>query len=219
MTQRHLPSRPFRPAFTLIELLVVVALVGILMGLAAPALTSVMRGNDMARAQQIVESSIEFARQTAIVRNRRVELRFYKFNDPLHPSGAEVFRGVQPFLIEENNDARPLGKFLPLPAPIIISSSPVLSPALNSNDKTFSSASPADPKVAIPGRGTSYSAKVIVFRPDGSTNLEQKKDFLTMHPARNPTEASLTAIGTDQMPDYCVIQIDPLSGAAMAYRP
>ncbi len=201
-------------------MLLVVGILGLLLGLAVPAVSGILRGNEMARALQMIESALDGARQTAITRNRRVEVRFYRFTDANHPVSGDLFRAFQTFLIEENNDAKALSKLSKLPGTVIINGNTDVSSALDLPDKTFSNSNPRDPKVNIPGGiGSEYSAKAVTFRPDGSVDLAQGKDFLTIHPARTTGEAEASAIGTAEIPDYCVIKIDRVSGSTIAYRP
>jgi len=67
-------------AFSLVELLVVIAIIIILATLSAPALTSVLRGSNLNRAGEMIADQINFARQTAFLKNRDVHVRMFMFD-------------------------------------------------------------------------------------------------------------------------------------------
>ena len=68
-------------AFSLVELLVVVAVIAIVAGFAVPAVTTMLKGSQLTQGSQTVVDQIALARQTALSRNRSIEVRFYKFAD------------------------------------------------------------------------------------------------------------------------------------------
>ena len=72
-------------AFSLVELLVVMAVIAIVAGFAVPAVTTMLKGSQLTQGSQMVVDQIALARQTALSRNRSVEVRFYKFADPEIP--------------------------------------------------------------------------------------------------------------------------------------
>ena len=72
-------------AFSLVELLVVIAVIAIVAGYAVPAVTTMLKGSQLTQGSQMVVDQIALARQTALSRNRSVEVRFYKYADPETP--------------------------------------------------------------------------------------------------------------------------------------
>ena len=201
-----------RRAFSLIELLVVIAIIGVMSALVVPAMSSVLRGNEMNRAEQMVQQQLASARQTAIARNRRVEVRFYKFDNPDDIGTTQTFCGLQSFLIDDTGAATPIGRLTKLPATVLMNESAANSSLPDLPNK--SSWSATDPQISLPGIGTTYTAKAFQFRPDGSTSLSSaKKWFLTLH------AATAGATASSLPPNFATIQIDPVSGAVRTYRP
>ena len=201
-----------RRAFSLIELLVVIAIIGVMSALVVPAMSSVLRGNEMNRAEQMVQQQLASARQTAIARNRRVEVRFYKFDNPDEIGTTQTFCGLQSFLIDDTGAATPIGRLTKLPATVLMNETPANSTLLQVPNKTWTAGT--DPQITLPGVGTSYTAKAFQFRPDGSTSLSPASNsFLTLH------AATAGATASSLPPNFATIQIDPVSGAVRTYRP
>ena len=199
-------------AFSLIELLVVIAIIGVMSALVVPAMSSVLRGNEMNRAEQMVQQQLASARQTAIARNRRVEVRFYKFDNPDEIGTTQTFCGLQSFLIDDTGAATPIGRLTKLPATVLMNETPANSTLLQVPNKTWTAGT--DPQITLPGVGTSYTAKAFQFRPDGSTSLSPASNsFLTLH------AATAGATASSLPPNFATIQIDPVSGAVRTYRP
>ena len=200
-------------AFSLIELLVVVALIALLTTLAVPAVGSMSRSNEITRGQQLIERQLVTARQTAVARNRRVEVRFYKFTDTGAMGSAPTFRAVQAFLIDEKNKATPVGRMAKLPDSVVLNEVVANSSLLGLADKANWDAS-NDPQVSLPGVGTSYTAKAFQFRPDGSTSLAAMNMwFVSIHSAVNGATSAKPPV------NFVTVQVDPVSGSVRSYRP
>lgn len=204
-------------AFTLVELLVVIALIAMLVTFTMPTIASVLASNDMNSAQQMVEQQLTLARQTAIARNRRVEVRFYKFDNPESSGSDKTFCALQLFLIEESNKATAVGRLTKLPATVLMNEAATNSSLLGLPDKSNWDAT-NDPKKNLSGGISDFTAKAFQFRPDGSTNLTPtNKWFVTMHATR--AGASVTSGALKWPKNIATIQIDPVSGAVRSYRP
>ena len=209
-----LPPRPrFLPAFTLIEMLLVVVVLAVIATLAAPVVGSVLRGLEMNQARQVLHQHLASARQTAIARNRRVEVRFYKFAKPDSGDDRQVFAALQSFLIDEQSQGSPLKSATQLPSSVLMNERAVNSSLLDLPDKT--DWDPAtDPQAELPGVGTDYQVKAFQFRPDGSTNLDPTRNwYVTVHAAQAGAEATQTP------PNFATIQVDPVSGSVRSYYP
>jgi uncharacterized protein (TIGR02596 family) len=208
----HSTMRAVR-AFSLIELLVVIAIIGVMSALVVPAMSSVLRGNEMNRAEQMVQQQLASARQTAIARNRRVEVRLYKFDNPDDIGTNQTFCALQSFLISDNGASTPLGRLTKLPATVLMNENTANSSLLK-EDRDKKSWPATDPKINLPAVGTTYTAKAFQFRPDGSTSLSSAdKWFLTLHAATAGANASTLP------PNFATIQVDPVSGSVRTYRP
>jgi uncharacterized protein (TIGR02596 family) len=199
-------------AFSLIELLVVISVIIIMASFTAPSIASVLRGNEMNRAEQLLVQQLASARQTAIARNRRVEVRFYSLINPDAPGASKAFCAMQTFLIDENNRATALGRVSKLPVTVLMNEAAANSSLLSVADKQWDATT--DPQISLPGVGTAYTTKTFQFRPDGSTSLSSaNKWYVTMHSAREGATAATPP------PNFATIQVDPVSGAVRSYRP
>ena len=179
-------------AFSLVELLVVVAVIAIVAGFAVPAVTTMLKGSQLTQGSQMVVDQISLARQTALSRNRSVEVRFYKFGDPEIPGEktddptSGFFRAMQVFEVLENGAALPLGPIQRLPMNVIMhegepSTKTPLSTIITdqgANGRTrFTKAQVGQDPTApeLPGMPSadkkSYEYVAFRFLPDGSTDL------------------------------------------------
>jgi uncharacterized protein (TIGR02596 family) len=199
-------------AFTITELLAVIGIMVVLIALFAPTANTILRGSNITQASDLLGGQLALARQTAAVDNRTVEVRFYAARDPEAPGNTTELRSFQIFRIEDDGTAKALGKVQQLPTAVIISPDTSFSTLVRPDrSKGFTS---TDPQVSIPRAGTEYDAYYFRFRPDGSTDLEPtEKWYVTIHnETDSPTAGSPPA-------NYATIQIDPVSGDIMTYRP
>ena len=95
--RNHGPSANSRcklASFTLVELLVVLAIVAIITAATIPAITSVVEGNNISRAGQQVADQINLARQIASAKNTTVEMRIFKLSGASTPGYTEIQLGT-----------------------------------------------------------------------------------------------------------------------------
>lgn len=204
--------RTLRFGFTLVELLTVIAVIAIILAATIPAFNSTLQGFQLTQGARIISDQLYLARQTALAKNRAVEVRFYKFK-PQTSINVSYFQGVQAFEIIENGQPKPLGKLHRLPGLVIIDSSATLSPLLGpSRIKQWST---DDPQVRLPEIGTNYEAYAFTYRADGSADLSVNGQewFMTLH------HANMGDGRTDLPPNFATLQIGPWNGQTQLYRP
>lgn len=183
--------------FSLIELLTVVAIIAILASLAIPAFQSIAMGSSLSRGGQILADQIVLARQLAVSRNSQVQVRLVRLTN--EPAG---YRAIQLAGQEMNStNIVALTRVTLLPEGVALA--PGLSPLLT-NAATVTNGT-------LPGRGTFSGFR---FKPAGGTDLpfDSTDAYLTVVQARDS--------GASALPNnYCIIQIDPVTGRTKTYRP
>lgn len=184
---------------TMIELLVVVAVVGILTALVAPAIGSMISALNLNRGATIVAGKLNEARQTAVTRTRRIEVRFY-----LIPDGSvEAYRAIRWFLIEEDGDLHAISKVAELPDGIVISK--------KSEFFSIPQAAGLSSVGEVPGQGA-LPYRAFQFKRDGSTDLAPEETWaVTILPERQD--------GDSLPPNFNTITIDPVSGRLETFQP
>lgn len=214
--------------FTLIELLVVMSIIALLVTLVTPAASSILRGSAITQAADMVVGQLALARQTALTDNRAVEVRLYRFADPLVPGesaatpGSAKFHAMQTFeMLESGTAFRALGKIQPLPGnTVIIDSGVTLSSIIGK--ATSSSSTPSLTKgsalgVSIPSVGLNYDSVAFRFLPDGSTNLPPQTVsqlwFLTLHGSVYGDQLSKPPA------NFATIQINTTNGKIRTFHP
>lgn len=190
-------------AFSLLELLVVMAIIALMAAFAMPAITSMMAGSNLNRGGQLFADEFSFARQTALTKNRSVEVRFIQIPDSL---GVLKYRAVQLWLADEAGNRAPLGKLKILPDGIVPVES--LSPLI------FGGGAMVSGEVDLAGRG-SHSFKAFHFRPSGGTDIPSNglataPGYLTL---KNETAQESPPA------NFYTIQINPITGKATIFRP
>lgn len=207
-----------KPGFTLVELLVVMAIIGLLAAMVAPAATSMMKGTQLTQAGQIVHDQIAFARQTALAKNRSVEVRFYRYGDPELPGekasdpSSGKFRAIQIFEVLDDGTTSALTKIQRLPTSIVIDAGATLSTLL-AKQKEWNATT--DPQVKIPRIGTSYDCSSFRFLPDGTTDLPKSGtlSFVTVHGMNDGDNL------TKPPANFATIQVDAHNGHVRSFRP
>ncbi len=187
-----------RKAFSLVELLIVIVIIGIITGFAVPAITGMLKSSQLTQASGQLVDTVALARQTAMSKNRTIEVRFYRYADneipgekPTEPATGH-FRAMQTFEIAESGVLVPVSKVIALPDNIIMNpgvpgggmlstilgddrvSPPQDPPSMivtkESKDATAKQTDPELPR----GVGMNYDYVAFRFLPDGSTNLPPK---------------------------------------------
>ena len=197
-------------AFSLVEMMVVILIISIIAAFAVPVVTGINRSSQLARGTQILADQLTLARQTAISRNRQVEVRFYQFADPETPGSRTSFRALQTLEVINARAVSPLDRVQTLPTSVIFDSAATLSSLFDSAKKP--AVRGADP---LPRVGTNYQYVSLRFRPDGSTDLlpTQGPWFVTVH-------EEIHGDGLAKPPaNFVTVEIDPINGGLKFFRP
>ena len=210
---------PRATAFSLLEVIMVMAIIALVTVFVIPAASNTMMGMRVTGASNQVLGIIANARQKAIVRNRTVEVRFYRFADPEMPGEDPAkpesgrYRALQVFEYDDHGAALPVTQVERLPDGIIFDANTALSSIFDpKQSKSF--VPPLDPPVVIPrGTGTKYQCSAFQFTPTGSTRFGFGKWFVTLHKA---TDGDNLAVPP---PNYATIQVEAISGTAKIHRP
>jgi len=190
--------RRFLPAFSLVELLVVIAIIGLLAALTVPAMSSLMQSSDLTRGGQVVADQVNLARQTASAHNTVVELRFIQLPDRAGYSAVQLWKS------DSAGGMKPVRSPLTLPQSVTIAANPPLPGAMASL--------PTGTMTAGSAANTSYAA--LQIRPSGQVTptLSMSNLFFSIVPALSASDSQLP-------PNYFILQINPLTGVPLVYRP
>jgi len=237
MNQPLVPSTN-RRAFSLIELVVVISIIAVIAAFTVPAVTSVLKGSSLTQASQLIVDQFSLARQSALSRNRSMEVRLYRYADPETPGEDKTqketwkFRAMQTFEVFEAGTMAPIDKVQTFPNTIIMSydsSSATLSDGAKSLSTIIDLQTKIDPATdnsatELP-RDVKKDYEYVSFRflPDGSTNLapaglpSKGNWFVTLH---NINEKPTNSAGGPVPPaNFFTVQVDPASGATKTFRP
>ena len=183
----------------------VVAIIGLLMTAAVPALNSVLENGRLTQAATLVVNQFTLARQKASAENKNITLRLIR-KDTSSP-----YDRIQLVTLDSATNATPVSRLITLPMQTAIASDTALT-SLMSLTETPSSAN--DP--SLPELGTSYLYIQCTFRPrgslDGSPLTITDKWFATVVLQRNASNTTAPA-------NFATIQVDPVNGGLQIYRP
>src|SRR5580658_2395810 len=96
-----------RRAFSLMELIVVIAIIVVIAGFTVPQAGQILKGSTLTQGSTILTDQIRLAREFALAKNCKVEVRFYQYADPETPgettgpggAGTGQYRGIQLFQV------------------------------------------------------------------------------------------------------------------------
>jgi uncharacterized protein (TIGR02596 family) len=224
--------------FTLIELLAVLGIVAIVTGIASTAILGVINSTRLTQAGDELAGLISQAQQIAISESRPVEVRFYRLRESAGlaaPGQTSQVRGVLVVKYFQTGEPDPtsatgtpltnpkaiadFGGLHRLPAGVVMSTSN----ALNSFMKLPETATSANGNSELMVKNGKAYEPMTISEAEGyrsflclpeSTDLNtQDTWFVTLIDA-NSANASPT-----DLKNFYTIQIDPVSGRLMSYRP
>lgn len=207
-------------AFSLVELLVVLAVVGILLSIAASNLNNIYLSGGISEAVSLVNGQLKLANQIAPVKNRELEIRFYKFATDSHTAAA--FRALQ--IIERNPVIDPDAPGYTTPG------TPTFDPITTAADRVrylpegivFVDDKTLSPLIAEASRqvgtqpvtiGDDIDATYTYFRikPDGSTDLNSEQAWYLTIANEIEVERGLN--------NFATLEIYPETGQTVWMRP
>lgn len=198
-----------RSAFSLVELLVVIGVMGLLLAITIPALSSIQDSSDLNRGAHLLASQINYARQLASSQSKPMEVRLIELSN--RPGGG--YHAIQIWQPDDQDpsQSRPLSRLAILPQTAFVTRT----------DSTRSKLLEyLDPALTMPAGGVVGGAKYQAFqiRPNGSVvssaTTSQRQDlYLTIVSAkRENLSAALDA-------NYITVQVNPMTGGTAIYRP
>ncbi len=204
-------------AFSLLELLVVMAILAILVAAAIPGINYLNRDLNLTTAGDLLRDSLELARQTAATKNSTVEVRLYQLPDQGGTTPSS-YRAFQLFLKGEGTvpTYTALTKITYLPQGIILMADKTKTTFLAPTGQPASGATPPSGATAfaLPGCGTNYNYAYFCYKPSGRTDLDPTLKWFATLVGKNAPIAQ-----NDLPTNFLTVQVDPLLGKAMIYRP
>lgn len=185
-------------AFSLVELLVVIAILLLLAVVSVPAFNAIAVGSKLNRAGQMVGDQLSSARQTAVTRNREMQVWFYKATGGATPG----WRGLQVWRVEQTaTGVTNIAASKPILFPEGVILDPALSPLLTA-DASISGT------VSVPSQGSLEYAG-FRFRANGGTdlNVTATNNYVTLR----------QAVGSSA--NFYTVQVNPITGKTSVFRP
>lgn len=237
MTRLFVRSRRLHKAFTLIEMLAVLAIIAVIAGVAAPAVLGVINSTRLTQAGDEIAGFLSQAQQIAVSESRPVEVRFYRIRDTkaVGDDSQALYRGIMLLKYFQTGEPDPtsvngaplaspvaiaeFGGIYRLPGNVSISEVPSLSSIMNLVERAANSTETARVMVKRSGQ---YNELVVpdaaAFRsflclPEG-TDLNSAETWFVTLVENSDRNKSITDIK-----NFYTIQIEPVTGRLMTYRP
>jgi len=225
-------------AFTLIEMLAVLGIIGVVAAIAAPAVLGIINSTRLSQAGDDVAARISQAQQISVSESRPVEVRFYSMRDAsAADSGVYAYRGIMIVKYYQPGEADPTAPGQVLNAPLAIADFGGIyrlpNNVLMAPSQELSSIMRL-PEVGVAG-GSSGTQAELKTRINGRYETMQVQEanayrsFLCL-PETTDLNAGQTwfvtlinsgdeARGPGEIKNFYTVQIEPITGRLMSYRP
>jgi uncharacterized protein (TIGR02596 family) len=234
-------ARRRRAGFTLIEMLAVLGIVGVVAGVAAPAVLGVISSTRLTQAGDELSGLISQAQQIAVSESRPVEVRFYNMTagaGAISGPGEARYRGVMIVKYYQTGELDPtLGTGAVLSEPMAVAdfgglyrlpSGVIMSDTARLN--TFMKLPEVPAKGGSGGGGTQLVVKRgATFEPLALPEAVDYRAFLCLPESTNLNAADNwfvtllqindANLSPSELKNFYAIQIEPVTGRLMSYRP
>lgn len=228
----------FRSAFTLVEMLAVLGIIGIVAAVAAPAVLGVINSTRMTQAGDELMGLLSQAQQIAAAESRPVEVRLYGMSDSSSPGEdgtSPLLRGLMLVKYYQAGEPDPrdpsgaalgsplavadFGGLIRLPNGVVMSNTVALNSFMNLPETPANGGNAAD---LVMKQGGSFQRvnypdarnfRSFLCLPEG-TNLNATESWFVTLVSTNEA-----AQGANEVRNFYTIQIEPVTGRLMSYRP
>jgi uncharacterized protein (TIGR02596 family) len=232
------PTDIWSSGFTLIELLAVLGIVAVVTGIAATAVLGVINSTRLTQAGDELAGLISQAQQIAVSESRPVEVRFYRLREAAGiaaPGQTSQIRGVLVVKYFQTGEPDPtsatgapltkpkaiadFGGLHRLPSGVVMSTSAGLNSFMKLTETSISAKGSSELMLK---KGKAYEPMTIsdaegyrsfLCLPESTDLNTEDSWFVTL------IEANAANVSPTELKNFYTIQIDPVSGRLMSYRP
>jgi uncharacterized protein (TIGR02596 family) len=204
----NFPASSARRGYTLLELLAVMAIMALLLAMLVPSMAGINESNNIIRGGQLLADQVGLARQVASARNITVEVRCIKI-----PIRSQYGYTAIQLWTPGGASSIPVSRMQTLPDGIAISQDTTTVSSLFAN-YVLNGTMPA----GSPSVGDNYVSFTInpsgMVGPMSTTSVAPNMTALNIGvmPARFAQNTTLPV-------NYMLVQLNPITGAAITYRP